>query len=183
MQDKGVYFLDTEFADVPEEGFNIDFFSIGLVRRDGAEYYGVYDGIDAARYAGQWVAENVLAKLPPQAERHNLAAIREGLFKVFQPAREIEIWAHNGSYDFYILSRLCGGLLNLRAELKARFGIERVVFRDTKELLAHRPAHVRLPVQDPATEHISIHDARQERAVYEALQAPKATAKPSVPRR
>lgn len=174
MQAKGVYFLDTEFADVPQEGFGIDFFSIGLVRQDGAEYYGVYDRIDEARYQGHWVAEHVLAKLPPQEQRSTLSDIREGVLRLFAPAKEIEVWAHNGSYDFFILARLFGGQLNLRRELKERYGIERVTFRDSKELLAQRPAHVALPVQDPASEHISIADARQERAVYNALMCPAA---------
>ena len=172
MQAKGVYFLDTEFADVPQEGFGIDFFSIGLVRHDGAEYYGVYDGIDEARYSGHWVADHVLAKLPPQDQRQSLSTIREGILNLFAPAKEIEVWAHNGSYDFFILARLFGGQLNLRRELKERYGIERVTFRDSKELLANRPAHITLPVQDPESEHISIADARQERAIYNALMAP-----------
>lgn len=181
MQARGVYFLDTEFADVPQEGFGIDFFSIGLVRGDGAEYYGVYDRIDEARYAGHWVADHVLAKLPPQDQRHGLSAIREGILALFAPAKEIEVWAHNGSYDFFILARLFGGQLNLRRELKDRYGIERVTFRDTKELLANRPAQVTLPVQDPASEHISIADARQERAVYNVLMQ-AAAPKPANPR-
>lgn len=172
MTAKGVYFLDTEFADLPQEGFGIDFFSLGLVRADGAEYYGVYQGIDAQKYAGSWVAAHVLAKLPPQEARQSLAQIREGILGLFAPAKEIEIFAHNGSYDFFILARLFGGQLNFRRELQERYGIERVTFRDTKELIAQKPAHVVLPKQDEASSHISINDARHERLVWQALTAP-----------
>lgn len=172
MTAKGVYFLDTEFADLPAEGFGIDFFSLGLVRGDGAEFYGVYDRIDEQKYKGSWVADHVLAKLPPQDSRQSLAQIREGILGLFAPAKEVEVFAHNGSYDFFILARLFGGQLNFRRELKERYGIERVTFRDTKELIAQKPAHVVLPQQDEASSHISINDARHERAVWQALTAP-----------
>lgn len=168
----GNYFLDTEFFDPETPGFEIDFFSIGLVSESGQSFYGVSEEFDDDDYQGQWVYDNVIKKLPPADERMDLDSIRAGLLDVFEPgAKRADIWAKNGAYDFYVLSRFFPRQLDFKQALKERYGIERVRFRDTNELLDVKPAHVILPKQDEATEHISIDDAKNERDCFLAIKA------------
>lgn len=166
----GNYFLDTEFFDPETPGFEIDFFSIGLVSEGGRSFYGVSNEFNDEDYKGQWVYDNVINKLPPLEERMDMDSIRAGLIDVFEPGtKRVDIWAKNGAYDHYVLSRFFPRQLDFKAELKERFGIERVRFRDTNELLDVKPAHVILPVQTPETEHISGEDAHNEREVFLAI--------------
>lgn len=168
----GNYFLDTEFFDPETPGFGIDFFSIGLVSESGLSFYGVSDEFDDDDYKGQWVYDNVISKLPPADERMDLDSIRAGLIDVFEAGpKRVDIWAKNGAYDFYVLSRFFPRQLDFKQALKDNYGIERVRFRDTNELLDVKPAHVILPKQDPATEHISIDDAKNERDCFLAIKA------------
>jgi hypothetical protein len=161
------YFLDTEFFDPETEGFSIDFFSIGLVSESGKKFYGVSDDFNDEAYRGAWVYENVIQKLPPKAQRQDLKTIKAGLLSVFEAgAARVDIWAKNGAYDFYVLSRMFPRQLDLKAALKEKFGITRVRFRDTNELLDLAPDDLVLSDQDPATHHISIDDACHEREVF-----------------
>ena len=161
------YFLDTEFHDPTSAGFSVDFISVGLVA-ENKEFYGVYDQINEEKYRGEWIEENVIRKLPPQNQRLSVEKIREGLLQTFHPAKAITIWAHNGSYDFYILARIFGGQLAFRKALLKAHGIETITFRDTKEITRLLPQGYKFPVQEKATEHIAIHDARHERDVFYA---------------
>lgn len=164
------YFLDTEFYDPETEGFGIDFFSIGLVSESGKSFYGVSNAFNDEAYRGAWVYENVIGKLPPKQERQDLQTIKSGLLSVFEAgASRADIWAKNGAYDFYVLSRMFPRQLDLKAALKEKFGITRLRFRDTNELLDRTPAGLILPEQDHATHHISIEDARHEREVFLAI--------------
>jgi len=149
------YFLDTEFYDpsndihprnepfVNMQGnrmtFALDFFSIGLVADDGKEYYGVIKDINEDAYRGHWVSTNVLAQLPPKAERRTLEQIGLGVLSVFRSPQNaqgcINIWARNGSYDNVVLDRIFSGQLTFHELLRERLGIERVKYRDTNELL------------------------------------------------
>ena len=168
--DAGNYFLDTEFHDPADPGFGITFFSIGLVSESGNSFYGVADDFDDEdpAYRDHWVYENVIKLLPPQEERIDLNAIQEGLLQnVFESGpKRIDIWAKNGAYDFYVLDRIFGGQKTFEDTLKDSFGIERVRRRDTNELLDMKPKQLILPSQNPATKHISIDDAKNEREVF-----------------
>ncbi len=179
------YFLDTEFADLPDSGMGIDFISIGLVTLDGRSFYGVSNTIDEQKYKGHWLEQNVLAKLPLPEQRQSLTEIKAALLALFAPPTgeraptTINIWAHNGSYDFYVLCRIFGGQLALRKALHDTYGIEKTTFRDMKELRPHQHSLPMPAPQNPATEHIAIADAQHERLIFLALRPE--LAKPATP--
>ncbi len=172
------YFLDTEFADPEAEGvFLFYFISLGLVSEDGDEFYGVLEGIDEDFLAEKkpWLKDNVLAKLPPPEQRVSLEKIREGVLNLIKPAKVIEIWATNGSYDNVGLCRLFGGMDKLREILFEKKAAEEVVFRDMHELhRLHGPARIAgMPEHE---KHISVNDARHDKRqhdYYSALSKPK----------
>ena len=161
------YFLDTEFFDPETQGFGINFFSIGFVSESGKKFYGVSNAFNDEAYRGAWVYENVIQKLPPKEQRQDLETIKTGLLSVFEAGAErVDIWAKNGAYDFYVMSRMFPRQLDLKKALQEQFGITRLRFRDTNELLDLAPKGLILPEQDPATHHISIDDACHEREVF-----------------
>ncbi len=165
------FFLDTEFFEEKSHDFSLDFFSIGFVDEGGHGVYGVYDQIDEEKYKETWVEKNVLAKLPPQHERESLTEISDKILESLKGThgKEVHIWAHNGSYDFFNLCRLFGGMIEMRRILKEKASIEKIILRDTKELTMDPDlSYVKQPEQDSATEHISIYDAHQEHDVFTA---------------
>jgi hypothetical protein len=167
------YFFDTEFNEKVPEPFGVDFISIGIVAEDGREYYAVNRDFNrAAAQANKWVANDVLPKLPPETEWQDVAAIRAGVLALIKPAKTIELWAKNASYDNFVLCRLFGGMMDMRACLKAEKGIEKVFFRDSNNL-REAMGNPALPEQDPATKHDAIADARQERREFLYMQGLK----------
>lgn len=165
------YFLDTEFCDPKKMRQPTELISVGLVNEDNREFYGVYKDIDPVWMAMEvpWLKENVLDKLPPVEEWLGQKALQEGVLSVFSESKDVDIYARNGSYDFYLLCRLFGGMGELKQALNERFGIEKVSFRDTNELKRIFGNAV-VPPMDPAEEHISICDARQEKVVFDYYQ-------------
>lgn len=162
----GRYFFDTEFNEKVPETFGVDFISIGVVTEDGREYYAVNRDFNrAAAASNEWVARDVVAKLPPESEWVDLEAIRAGVMALIEPAKTIEFWAKNNSYDNFVLCRLFGGMMNFRARLAAEKGVEKLYFRDSNTLreVLGRPT---LPEQAPETKHDALADARQERREY-----------------
>jgi len=167
------YFLDTEFFDPTGDGFSLDFISIGLVAQHGdKEFYGVYDQINDDKYRGLWLHEHVISKLPPLEERMSLPQIRQGILETFESSkpqsgrRQVDIWARNGAYDFFILCRLFEGMSALRQTLHQSCKIDRITFRDTKEVIRLLPSLFPWPEQNENTLHISIDDARNERDCF-----------------
>ncbi len=158
------YFFDTEFNDTVGN-FRIDFISIGVVDERGRDFYGISSEFNrAAANASPWLKTNVIDKLDPSFEM-TIAEIRQGILDLIEPAHEVEFWAKNGSYDNVLLCQIFGGMGPLRETLKREKGIQKVIFRDTNELLriAVKPD---IKPMDETIKHIAINDARNERYVF-----------------
>lgn len=173
------YFFDTEFVDTGA-GIKNDFISIGLVSQEGEGYYGISAEFNiAAARNHKWVRKHVLDKLTHHSTWKSLENIRQEIIDAIEPAREIEFWAKNGSYDNVFLCQIFGGMKSMRDTLYREKGIEKITFRDTKELLriAEEPD---IPYMAEKDKHISINDAHQERRVFDACK--KALKKQSAPK-
>ncbi|MCI5060805.1 MAG: 3'-5' exoribonuclease [Alphaproteobacteria bacterium] len=159
------YFFDTEFEEKPEglaEG--ITFVSVGIVSEFGEQdFYGVSREFNEAAIQNQWVLDNVISKLPSAEQRQTIEEIRAGILNVLKPAKTVELWAKNGSYDNVLLCRLFGGMAAFRKTCNEH-GIDKVVFRDINEL--ERAYPVKHPKIDDQRAHIAIEDARREREKY-----------------
>lgn len=90
------FFIDTEFNEVTETTADgrkvpvIDLISIGVVAEDGREYYAVSNEFNrVATEQDEWMADNVLSKLPPESEWKSRAEIARDLNEFFgkQPLR------------------------------------------------------------------------------------------------
>ena len=162
------YFLDTEFHDPKDGGFGVDFISLGLVADNGKQFYGVYDGVNVEKLGkdNEWLRKNVLSRLPYNDEWWSLDEIKQKILDLIEPARNIEIWTSNGSYDNFILCRIFGGMGELRRILKEEKGIDRVVFRDMNELRRQYGPPQCAP-QSEYTKHISIEDAKQDKREFD----------------
>ena len=163
----GRYFFDTEFVDTGT-GFKNDFISIGVVNEEGEGYYGISTEFNiAAAREHIWVRKYVFDKLDHHSTWKTLEEIRQEILDMIEPAREVEFWAKNGSYDNVFLCQLFGGMGKLRETLQREKGVEKLTFRDTKELLraAEDPKIPPMPEKD---KHVSINDAHQERHVFNA---------------
>ena len=162
------YFFDTEFIDTHDAGsFTTGFISIGIVNEEGTkEYHGVNLAMDIVRaMQNKWVNEHVVKKLPPAKEWKDISIIRKEILNTIEPAKKIEFWAKNGTYDNYILCRIFGGMGNLFDTLRKEKGIEKVEFRDGNEL---RRAYgkPRIHHQAVETQHHALEDAKHERKVF-----------------
>lgn len=159
------YFFDTEFNDTVGN-FRIDFISIGVVSESGREYYGISNQFNlAAAAAHPWLRDNVVNKLDHHSAWKSIEEIRQGIIDMIEPAHEVEFWAKNGSYDNVLLCQIFGGMGPLRDALNKAMGIQKVTFRDTKELLRVAVKPDIQPMAE-ADKHIAINDARNERYVF-----------------
>lgn len=99
--------FDTEFI---EDGKTIDLMSIGLVREDGAVWYGEVAECDLSK-AGEWVQKNVIPHLkggvyvlPREGIRQNLLAFA---------GNAPQFWTFFGAYDWVALAQLFGRMIDL----------------------------------------------------------------------
>lgn len=98
-------FFDTEFI---EDGRTIELLSIGLVRDDGALWYGEPAETDRSR-ANDWVRANVLPHLSgPVLPRSEIAKSIVN-FCGDKP----ELWAYYADYDWVALCQLFGTMMDL----------------------------------------------------------------------
>ena len=171
------YFIDTEFYDPPHDGFNIEFISIGIVAENNKEFYGIYNGFDEAKCKAEspWLNDNVLNKLLPNSERVDLPFIRQGILDVIDNCNELEFWAKNGTYDFYIICRLFGGLSGLRSTLLAKKGVTKIYFKDSNDL-RRELNYPQTPQLAESDKHNAIVDARHEKIEFDCMMSIKAAA-------
>lgn len=142
------WFFDTEFN---EDGRTIELISIGLVSRDGREYYAVSSEFDA-NACNDWVKANVLPLLPPERKSRGRMAseIRE---LVLGNGEKPEFWAYFADYDWVVLCQLFGRMVDLPKGFP-------MWCRDLKQRMADRGvAREWLPPQTGAA-HSAIDDAR-----------------------
>ncbi len=99
------YWFDSEFCEHDER---IDLISIGIVAENGREYYAESADFDPI-YASDWLRENVIPQL--QGCLKPLSKIRSEILAFFDPA-PTEIWAYFGEYDWFLLRRLIGHMLD-----------------------------------------------------------------------
>lgn len=162
-------FFDTEFYDAQGDGFGVEFISLGVVNENDDEYYGVHDNFDYGECASSpWLCQNVLNKLPDPKNWVDLDAIRRGFLDVVEPCDEIQFWARNGTYDFYILCRLFGGYQGLHDTLYKEKGITKIEFCDTNHLRKEL-GYPKTPELAEADKHDAIVDARHEKVEYDFM--------------
>ena len=149
-------FYDGEFSTTAPE---IGLVSIGAVREDGAEFYGVSTEFDPAT-AHPWVKRHVLPQLPAQGDAAWMTReqLRHGLLDFL--GDEPVLWAWYGAYDHVALCQLWGSMPELPRSIP-RFTL------DVRQLWEHlgRPP---LPQQEAGLHH-ALDDARHVRVRWEAL--------------
>ena len=147
---------DAEFATTAPE---IALVSLGAVREDGREFYGVSTEFDPAT-AHPWVVQHVLPQLPPPGDPAwmSRAVLRERLLEVL--GDEPVLWAWYGAYDHVALCQLWGSMPELPRAVP-RFTL------DVRQLWEHlgRPP---LPKQVSGLHH-ALDDARHVKVRWEAL--------------
>lgn len=149
-------FYDGEFSTTAPE---IGLVSIGAVREDGAEFYGVSTEFDPAT-AHPWVKRHVLPQLPAQGDAAWMTReqLRHGLLDFL--GDEPVLWAWYGAYDHVALCQLWGSMPEVPRSIP-RFTL------DVRQLWEHlgRPA---LPKQADGLHH-ALDDARHVKVRWEAL--------------
>lgn len=176
MNDKGKsdkpplrrYFFDTEFNDGGDR-FSCELISIGVISEDGREYYGISNEFNlAAAAAIPWIKKHVIDKLDDPSKWVSVEKIRQRILAMIEPAREVEFWSRNGSYDNVLLCQIFGGMGNLFETLRREKGVQKVTFRDIKELHRRAP-EIRIRPKSEEGAHVAINDARHERYCFEVL--------------
>ncbi len=163
------YFLDTEFY--PDADGHSHPISYGLIAEHdrGSGFYAIAAEFNKAACTNAWINEHVVAKLDDNVPCLARPQMVDGLTAYMQPAKTMEFWARNGSYDFYHLCQTYGSMGLLLDRLKKEHGVEKVVFRDMNEL--HRQAGwPKLPKAPDDMAHISIVDATWDRDLFPELQ-------------
>ena len=162
------YFFDTEFNDDSEQ-FACELISIGIISEEGKEYYGISNEFNAAAAAAEpWLKKHVIDKLDDPSTWVSVEEIRKHILDMIEPAREIEFWSRNGSYDNVLLCQIFGGMGNLFETLRKEKGIQKVTFRDIKELHRRAP-EIKIRPKFEAGAHVAINDARHERYCHAVL--------------
>lgn len=117
-------FIDTEFLN-RGAGHPVDLISIGMVRADGEEFYGI--NVDAPLgviYANRWLRQNVWPTLPLAAsdigilewdhEHPDIANVRqfpnlrEDVYQFIVGEGPAELWGSFSGFDYVVLSQLFG---------------------------------------------------------------------------
>lgn len=165
------FFLDSEFNEHAAP-FKLDPISIALVpeNRAAPDYYGVSRDFDAFKIT-QWLQDNVVKHLPPDAERrsnddirNDMVAYMKGFNTPENPVTSIEIWAYNGATDQVVMANFFGGLTKLRHAFK-QAGLPSPEFRELKDLT--RATGENLP--PPVNAHDCHADALWARELFEHL--------------
>lgn len=98
-------FFDTEFLD---DGDRLHLISIGLVRDDDKIYYAQSSNFDVTK-ASTWIKENVYHHFDALSWKFNSEIARD--IREFVGERP-DFWAYYADYDFVLLSKLYGTLLD-----------------------------------------------------------------------
>jgi hypothetical protein len=144
--------FDTEFI---EDGETIDLISIGMVREDGAIFYGENGECDLNR-ASDWVKTNVIPHLDRLWHPRTTIARDVQWFAGENP----EFWGYYADYDWVVLCQLFGTMMDLPKGWP-------MYCRDVKQL-CDSLGNPKLPEQGKG-EHHALADARWNRAAYEFL--------------
>lgn len=162
-------YYDSEFL---ENGVTIIPISIGMVREDGKEYYGITNNIETITRAARhpWLKENVLTSLPlkqpveypfPQwDEDHpdfdNVKAMTTIAIEVCNFIRETpdaSLWAWFGQYDHVLLAQMYGTMMQLPSGIPMRTN-------DVAQV-AEMAGNVHVPAMPGIDRHNALSDARE----------------------
>ncbi len=100
--------FDTEFY---EDGHSISLISIGMVREDGATFYGETDLAPEVASQSDWLRENVKPHLRGGATEMSRGALRRAILAF--AGEKPEFWAYYASYDWVVLCQLFGRMIDL----------------------------------------------------------------------
>jgi hypothetical protein len=174
-------FYDTEFI---EDGSTIGLISIGMVAEDGRELYRIVDDEDIIIEAVEhtWLRANVIPSLPillkpdapswewdfdsdhadwPNVQQRPQVVEDVRAFILATP--QVELWADYAAYDHVALAQLFGPMVKLPDGIP-------MWTNDLRQEMARRGAvDADLPVQDAATAHNSLADARWLQSAHDAL--------------
>lgn len=174
-------FIDTEFVNRGAEN-PIDLISIGMVREDGEEFYGI--NVEAplgVMYANRWIRENLWPTLPLAASngivdwdhehpdvqhvrRHD--NLREDVYQFIVGEGPAELWGSYSGFDYTVLSQLFGTFNEHRDGVPMFINdVQQALLYARREGLLPRS---RMPRQD-GTAHHALDDARWVRDVYQWL--------------
>ena len=104
------YYFDTEFI---EDGQTIELISIGIVCDDGRAYYAEVDEVPWEK-ADQWVLDNVKPHLMGDDHVRSKAKIAEDIVRfVSQGKGQPQFWGYYADYDWVVLCRLYGRMIDL----------------------------------------------------------------------
>lgn len=106
------YSLDCEFFD---DGVNVDLISIGLVNIDTQEtLYMVSNQFNYVKaLKDPWIRDNVLNLIDMNDTQYSLVEIREAIIRFIPETIQANIWAYNGTFDWYLFIRLFGKMEHL----------------------------------------------------------------------
>lgn len=100
--------FDTEFY---ENGRTIGLISIGMVREDGATFYGEADLAPELASQSEWLAQNVKPHLVGGKSAMSREALRARIVEF--AGEKPEFWAYYADYDWVVLCQLFGTMMDL----------------------------------------------------------------------
>lgn len=151
------YFIDTEFI---EDGRTIDLISIGIVCDDGREFYAEAADVPWDK-ADPWVLANVRPHLRGGTVVKSLPDIAKEVVDFVQAgAGKPQFWGYYADYDWVVLCRLYGRMIDLP-------GGWPMFCMDIKQVAVER-GDPKLPEQT-GTEHNAIEDVRWNRLALDWL--------------
>lgn len=102
--------FDTEFY---ENGHTISLISIGMVREDGATFYGEADLAPEIASQSNWLKENVKPHLKGGDAEMTRYELRKAIVEF--AGEKPEFWAYYADYDWVALCQLFGTMMDLPA--------------------------------------------------------------------
>lgn len=148
------YFFDTEFH---EDGKNLELISIGIVSETGRELYMESMDIDLTTLP-EWHQENVVPHL--DGHTYSRERMRAEILEFIGDDDDPEFWAYFGSYDWVLMCRIFGRMIDLPKDWP-------MFVRDI-QIVRKQLGGVRLPAQDgPA--HNALNDARWTKESFDYL--------------
>lgn len=154
--------IDTEFVD---RGVALsatsDLISIGMVREDGKELYFENASFYQKGRLSEFHEKHVIPKLTGKDKRLWLPELADEITRFMADVEKPEFWAFYAAYDWVLFCKIFGTLMDLPK------GWPQLCL-DVKQLMIwigidDEPARL---VQDPATKHHALHDARWLRDLH-----------------
>jgi hypothetical protein len=162
-------YYDSEFL---ENGITIEPISIGMVRQDDTEYYGIFNNMNTIIKTARdpWLKENVLSSLPlvhpidpaypVWDETHpdfihvkSKTRIALDVANLIRSTYDPSLWAWFCAYDHVLLAQMYGKMTHLPPGIPMR----------TNDLCteAERLGNIRVPNMPGITHHNALSDARE----------------------